>query len=66
MEKRGDLHETSIHGKTPDAFLIEVSDIAGGISGYVSTVPHKLTDAPVLERDPENGYLPRLWKPTDE
>mgnify|MGYP001031149944 CR=1 FL=1 len=47
-------------------FLIEVSDIAQGISGYVSTVPCKLTDAPVVERDPEHGYLPRFWKPTND
>ncbi|MBN1418427.1 MAG: hypothetical protein JXP34_06590, partial [Planctomycetes bacterium] len=66
MWDRGDHYETSIHGKMPDAFMIEVSDIAQGISGYVSTVPYKLTDAPVLERDPEFGYLPRFWKPTDE
>ena len=57
---------TSIHGKMPDAFLIEVSDIAQGISGYVSTVPYKLTDAPVVERDPKYGYLPRFWKPAND
>ncbi|HAK95699.1 MAG TPA: hypothetical protein DCM87_12050 [Planctomycetes bacterium] len=66
MWDRGDCYETSIHGKVPDAFMIEVSDIAQGISGYVSTVPYKLTDAPVVERDPEHGYLPRFWKPTND
>ncbi|HBO44730.1 MAG TPA: hypothetical protein DD670_12535 [Planctomycetaceae bacterium] len=65
MWDRGDYYETSIHGKVPDAYMIEVSDIAQGISGYVSTVPHKLTDAPVEERDPEFGYLPRFWGPTE-
>jgi hypothetical protein len=66
MEKRDDLYEASIHGKVPDAFMIEVSDIAQGISGYVSTVTHKLTDAPVVERDPKYGYMPRFWKPTND
>jgi len=66
MENKGDCFGISIHGKVPDAFLIEVSDIAQGIDGYVSTVPQKLTDAPVVERDPEYGYLPRFWKPTNE
>ncbi|HNR97998.1 MAG TPA: PhoPQ-activated protein PqaA family protein [Planctomycetota bacterium] len=66
MRDRGDCYETSIHGKMPDAFLIEVSDIAQGISGYVSTVPYKLTDAPVVERDPKYGYLPRFWKPAND
>ena len=38
MWNRGDHYEGSIHGKVPDA--------------------------PVVERDPEFGYLPRHWKPS--
>jgi hypothetical protein len=64
MWDRGDHWEGSIHGKVPDAIMVEVSDIAQGISGYVSTTPRKLTDAPVVERDPEFGWLPRYWKPS--
>ena len=64
MWNRGDFYEGSIHGKVPDAFMVQVSDIAKGIPGYVSTTPRKLTDAPVVERDPTYGYLPRNWEPT--
>ncbi len=64
MWNKGDHYEGNIHGKEPDAFMVEVSDIAQGISGYVSTTPRKLSDAPVVERDPTYGYLPRHWKPS--
>jgi hypothetical protein len=62
MRKQGDYYETSLHGKVPDAFMIEVGDIAQGIPGYVSSVPFKLTDAPVVERR-SRGSFPRLWDP---
>lgn len=63
MRKVGDRYETSLHGKIPDAFLVEVGDIAQGIPGYVSSLPVKLTDAPVVERRSRGSY-PRLWEPT--
>ncbi|MBN1590141.1 MAG: hypothetical protein JW888_11545, partial [Pirellulales bacterium] len=62
MHKVGDHYEAAIGGKIPDAFMIEVGDIAQGIPGYVSTVPYKLTDAPVVERK-TRGSIPRLWEP---
>jgi hypothetical protein len=62
MHKAGDHYEAVLFGKIPDAFMIEVGDIAGGVSGYVSSLPHKLTDAPVIERQ-SRGSLPRLWEP---
>ncbi|MBN1441203.1 MAG: hypothetical protein JXA90_00775 [Planctomycetes bacterium] len=62
MYRVGDHYEAVLHGKIPDAFFIEVGDIARGIPGYVSSVPHKLTDAPVVERV-SRGSRPRLWKP---
>ena len=61
MRKVGDGYETVLFGKIPDAFMIEVGDIALGIPGYVSSVPHKLTEAPVIERR-SRGSLPRLWE----
>ena len=64
MEKRGDHYEAVLFGKIPDAFLVEVGDIARGIPGYVSSLPVKLTDAPVVERR-SRGSLPRLWEPAD-
>ncbi len=62
MHKTDDHYEATLYGKIPDAFMIEVGDIAQGIPGYVSSVPHKLTDAPVVERR-SRGSLPRLWEP---
>ena len=32
--------------------LIEVADISLGIPGYVTSLPQKTSDAPVVERDP--------------
>jgi hypothetical protein len=63
MHKVGDHYECGMWGKTPDAFMVEVGDIAQGIPGYVSSLPQKLTDAPVKRR-PGRGR-PRLWKPHD-
>ena len=52
MAKKGDVYETSVPGAKPDAFMIEVADIAQGIPGYVTSLPRKNSDAPVIERDP--------------
>jgi hypothetical protein len=62
MRKAGDRYEAVLAGKVPDAFLVEVGDIAQGVPGYVSSVPQKLTDTPVNERV-SRGSLPRLWSP---
>jgi len=62
MHKVGDHWQAVLPGKIPDAFMIEVGDIAQGIPGYVSSVPHKLTDAPVIQRE-SRGSRPRLWEP---
>lgn len=61
MRKVDDHYEAVLGGKIPDAFMIEVGDIAQGIPGYVSSLPYKLTDAPVIERR-SRGSLPRLWE----
>jgi len=55
MEDRGDYYEVRVSGAMPDAFMIEVGDTAMGIPGYVTTLPKKLTDAPVVERDPNKA-----------
>ena len=62
MRPVGDHYEAVLDGKIPDAFLVEVGDIARGVPGYVSSLPYKLTDAPVVERQ-SRGSLPRLWEP---
>lgn len=51
MAKRGDHYETSVPGDLPDAYLIEVADIAQGIPGYVTSLPQKVSDAPVADRN---------------
>lgn len=63
MHKVGDYYEAVLSGKMPDAFMIEVGDIAMGFPGYVSSTPRKLTDAPVIERI-SRGSRPRLWEPS--
>lgn len=65
MRKKGEFYETSLHGKMPDAFMIEVGDIARGIPGYVSSLPYKLTDTPVAPRV-SRGSFPRLWSPKEK
>jgi len=62
MRKVDDHYEGVLPGKVPDAFLVEVGDIAQGYPGYVSSTPQKLTDAPVVERV-SRGSRPRLWEP---
>jgi hypothetical protein len=55
MEKKGDHYETSVPGAMPDGYLIEVADIAQGILGYVTSLPQKISNAPVADRDPDNA-----------
>ena len=62
MRRTGDHWEAVLHGKMPDAFMIEVGDVAMGVAGYVSSTPRKLTDAVVIERR-SRGSRPRLWQP---
>ena len=62
MRKVGDHYEAVLPGKIPDAFMVEVGDIAQGFPGYVSSLPQKLTDAPLIERR-SRGSRPRLWEP---
>ena len=64
MRKVGHHYEATLSGKIPDAFMIEVGDIAMGFPGYVSSTPQKLTDAPVIERR-SRGSLPRLWESSE-
>lgn len=64
MKKNGDAYEAILHGKIPDAYMVEVGDIALGIPGYVSSTPQKLTDAKVIERV-SRGSRPRLWRQSE-
>ncbi|MBN1588349.1 MAG: hypothetical protein JW888_02430, partial [Pirellulales bacterium] len=55
MADRGGYYEASVPGAMPDAFLVEVADIAQGIPGYVTSLPQKISDAPVAERNPHKA-----------
>lgn len=50
MNRQGDYYETSVPGRNPDAYMIEVGDMAMGYPGYVTSLPIKLTEAPVKDR----------------
>jgi len=51
-----------VKGKTPDAWLVEVKDTAGGFPGYVSTLPQDLTHKPTAVRI-SRGSRSRNWGP---
>lgn len=53
-------YEGYVHGRTPDAWLVEVHDTALGFRGYVSSLPQDITGKPVERR---NGRgMPRDWE----
>lgn len=58
--REGDLYEGYLHGKTPDAWLVEVQDTAQGHRGYVSSLPQDITHKPVAMRAGQG--FPRLWE----
>jgi hypothetical protein len=59
-ERSDGEYEGYVHGKMPDAWLVEVHDTAQGFRGYVSSLPQKLTDVPVERRDGRG--MPRNWE----
>jgi hypothetical protein len=61
-KQEGGLYTSYLPGKMPDAWLVEVQDMAGGLRGYVTSLPMDLTGKPAEVRQPDNG-LPRLWRP---
>ncbi len=50
MWKNGDYYETSVPGAPVDAYMIEVADTALGVPGYITSLPIKVSDTPVLDR----------------
>ncbi|MGD9126519.1 MAG: tetratricopeptide repeat protein [Planctomycetia bacterium] len=62
-KKEGNLYEARIGGNRPDAWFVEVKDIANGFPGYVSSLPQNITGKPAAER---NARRPRYWKATDK
>lgn len=62
MPKGGGVYEAYVPGSLPDAWLVEVKDIADGFAGYVSSLPqditHKLTKTRI-----SRGSHSRNWEP---
>ena len=54
--------EGYVKGKLPDAWLVEVKDVALGAPGYVSSLPQDLTGLPA-ETKTSRGSRSRLWEP---
>lgn len=55
-----DWFEGYERGRTPDAWMVEVEDIAGGVHGYVTSCPQKISDLAVAERT-SRGSRSRHW-----
>ncbi len=58
----GDYYEGYVKGKLPDAWLVEVKDIAGGFPGYLSSLPQDITGKKTETRK-SRGSRSRLWEP---
>ncbi len=62
IRRDGDYYEGYVKGKLPDAWLVEVKDIAFGAAGYVSSVPEDITGGRV-ETKRSRGSRSRNWAP---
>ncbi len=62
LHRAGDLYEAFLPGKLPDAWLVEVKDIAGGFVGYITSLPQDITHKPTKERY-SRGWRSRNWEP---
>ena len=60
LRKKGDLYEAFVSGKVPDAWMVEVKDVANGFAGYVSSLPQDITGKPTKTRV-SHGWRSRNW-----
>jgi hypothetical protein len=60
VEGRENLYEGYERGKTPDAWMVEVEDIAQGVHGYATSCPQNITGRPAEERT-SRGSRSRHW-----
>jgi pimeloyl-ACP methyl ester carboxylesterase len=58
-KKQENQYEAQVGGNPPDAWFVEVKDIAYGFPGYVSSLPFDITGKPAEER---NARRPRNWE----
>ena len=56
--------EGYVKGKLPDAWLVEVKDIAGGTAGYVTSLPQDITGKKT-ETKRSRGSRSRHWEPKE-
>lgn len=60
-------YEGYVKGKLPDAWLVEVKDIANGFAGYVTSLPtditHKATKTRVSQGSRSRNWQPKAAKP---
>jgi len=54
-----------VKGKLPDAWMVEVKDIADGFPGYICSLPQDITHLP-RERKTSRGSRSRNWAPKEE
>jgi len=62
VETEGGYYEGYVSGKLPDAWLVEVKDIARGAAGYLTSLPQDITGLPTETRT-SRGSRSRLWEP---
>jgi len=65
MVPQGDgVYAGFVKGKLPDAWLVEVKDIADGFPGYVSSLPQDITGKETARRT-SRGSRSRHWAPKE-
>ena len=62
IERSDGYYEGFVKGKLPDAWLVEVKDIACGVPGYVSSLPQDITGKKT-ETKRSRGSRSRHWAP---
>jgi hypothetical protein len=55
LKRENGYYETSVPGAKPDAYMIEVTDMAQGFKGYVTSLPQRISNVPILQ---PNGHTP--------
>ncbi len=56
------FYEGYVKGKLPDAWLVEIKDIARGYAGYLTSLPQDITGMPTATRT-SRGSRSRNWEP---
>lgn len=62
VPQEGDVYAGFVKGKLPDAWLVEVKDIASGFPAYISSLPQDITGKKTQQRT-SRGSRSRHWAP---